>query len=222
MRRLISRVSGPFDTVFCVVWAGLLWAFTSIPLITVFASTSALTAVVAARKDRNEQPIWRLYKDAFVAQFRQSVVLALVWGVAGVVLWADFYFGVNAHAGMALRVPAAAAALLGGIVAAGSAAFACQLLVKHPAPVRVQIRNAVLLSLANIGTTLLCALLLAAGVVASYLVAPALPVLGYLVVALQYRLTARAVSRTLVKAERHGVDGAEAPAAPKSAAASRS
>lgn len=211
MRQLAGRLGPYLERLVSAFWAGLLWAFAAIPLVTLIASTTALTSVVTERRRENESPTFRIFKDSLIAHWRRTLPAGVLWLAAAVVLWADVYFGLNARTAMPIRVAAAAIGALGAIVAVGAALFLVEQIVSRPAPLRVQLRNALLLTLANIGTTLLCTLLLAAAVLGSYLLAPLLPFFGYLCTWLHHRLVSRAVTRTVAKAE--ALRGERAPEA---------
>lgn len=81
----------------------LLWAVTSIPIITIGASTTTIYYITLKMADNQEEYLTRMYFKNFVRFFKETTVVWLMVLAAGAVLAGDFYIC------MQVKSPAAAA-----------------------------------------------------------------------------------------------------------------
>ncbi len=72
-----------------------LWLLTSLPIITLGASTSAMLGTAVKMVNGTETPIIKKYFKAFKQNFKQSTIIFLIMAVAGLVLAVDIWFWVN-------------------------------------------------------------------------------------------------------------------------------
>lgn len=69
----------------------LLWAVTSIPIITIGASTTTIYYITLKMADNQEEYLTQMYFKNFVRFFKESTVVWLILLVVGAVLAGDFY-----------------------------------------------------------------------------------------------------------------------------------
>ncbi len=69
----------------------ILWAVTSIPIVTIGASTTALYSVMLKLAQDKEGYVVRAYFGAFMENFKQSTIAWLIMLVIGIVLTGDLY-----------------------------------------------------------------------------------------------------------------------------------
>jgi uncharacterized membrane protein YesL len=72
-------------------WLNILWMVTSLPIITIGASTTALYTVTLKIADETESNITKQYFKAFKSNFVQATRLWLILLAAGALLGLDFY-----------------------------------------------------------------------------------------------------------------------------------
>lgn len=135
----------------------LLWLITSLPVITAFPATAAMFGVVRewARNPDNGsvEPFFRHFK----ANFAQSLLIELIWTLFGIVLAFDFY--VAGQVEEWLRVPMLL--LLGAGVLAYSltSMYLFPVMVNYEGHWRRVLGNSFLIAVSQLGTTVLCLLI---------------------------------------------------------------
>lgn len=79
-------------TVFNLVILNLLWIFTSLPIITVGASTTAMYSVVFKYADNTDDAVIKPFFKAFASNFKQSTLVWLPVCLASALLVIDAYY----------------------------------------------------------------------------------------------------------------------------------
>lgn len=89
------------------VYLTLLWFVTSIPLVTIGASTTTVYYIALKMADDQEEYLTRMYFKNFVRFFRESTVVWLITLAVGAVLAGDFYICVRVKSPVAAMLMAA-------------------------------------------------------------------------------------------------------------------
>ena len=138
-----------------LITLNLWFVLTSLPLITIGASATAMHYVLLRiYRDELEYSITKNYFRAFRENFRQATAIWLVYVVFGAVLFADFFFMTNPGF---LKLLVTIVSVL--LVLSLSWIFVLQ--SRYAYPVYATIRNAVVFSIMHpIDTVLMCAVML--------------------------------------------------------------
>ncbi len=128
-----------------LIFLNLLWIFTSLPLVTIGASTVALYTVTLKMARGEEGYIVRGFLAAFKRNFKQATVLWLIIALAGG--WFFLFFRLmraqDSDAGRALQLVEAALVVLCVL----AALYAAPILARYDNTVKNTVRNAFVLSL---------------------------------------------------------------------------
>lgn len=197
-----------------IVVAGLLWLLASLPIVTLVPATAALFVVMAAWDESGPPPVWSTYWSGFRRHFRQGLWLAVLLTVVGVVLFLDIRYGMLAE-GAPIRSVVMVTGVVGAFLLAGVLVFLFPVMVNHPGPWRLVIRNTGLFAAAYVFTTLLGLLLFGAGFLVFVAVPPLLPVVVSTVAFLISRITGKAFDRFVIS--REAASAAATPATESSA-----
>ena len=138
-----------------LITLNLWFVLTSLPLITIGASATAMHYVLLRiYRDELEYSITRNYFRSFRENFRQATAIWIIYIVFGAVLFADLFFIANPGF---LKTPVTIVSIL--LVLSLSWIFVLQ--SRYANPVYATIRNAVVFSIMHpIDTVLMCALML--------------------------------------------------------------
>ena len=138
-----------------LITLNLWFVLTSLPLITIGASATAMHYVLLRiYRDELEYSITRNYFRSFRENFRQATAIWIIYIVFGAVLFADLFFIANPGF---LKIPVTIVSIL--LVLSLSWIFVLQ--SRYVNPVYATIRNAVVFSIMHpIDTVLMCALML--------------------------------------------------------------
>lgn len=138
-----------------LITLNLWFVLTSLPLITIGASATALHYVLLRiYRDELEYSITRNYFRSFRENFRQATAIWIIYIVFGAVLFADLFFIANPGF---LKILVTIVSIL--LVLSLSWVFVLQ--SRYANPVHATIRNAVVFSIMHpIDTVLMCALML--------------------------------------------------------------
>ena len=138
-----------------MITLNLWFVLTSLPLITIGASATAMHYVLLRiYRDELEYSITRNYFRAFRENFRQATAIWIVYIVFGAVLFADLFFITNPGF---LKILVTIVSIL--LVLSLNWVFVLQ--SRYSNPVHATIRNAVVFSIMHpIDTVLMCALML--------------------------------------------------------------
>ena len=138
-----------------LITLNLWFVLTSLPLITIGASATAMHYVLLRiYRDELEYSITRNYFRSFRENFRQATAIWIIYIVFGAVLFADLFFIANPGF---LKIPVTIVSIL--LVLSLSWIFVLQ--SRYANPVHATIRNAVVFAIMHpIDTVLMCALML--------------------------------------------------------------
>lgn len=132
----------------------LLWLVTSLPLVTMGASTTTVYYIALKMADNQEEYLTRMYFKNFVRFFRESTVVWLMALAAGAVLAGDFY--------ICVRIKSPAAAMLMSAFAVIALVYLMTVLYLFPVMARIQqsplgyVRASFYLAVRYFGWTVLC------------------------------------------------------------------
>ena len=107
----------------------LLWLVTSLPLVTIGASTTTVYYIALKMADNQEEYLTRMYFKNFVRFFRESTVVWLMVLAAGAVLTGDFY--------ICVRIKSPAAAMLMSAFAVIALVYLMTVLYLFPVMARI-------------------------------------------------------------------------------------
>lgn len=91
MSDLNNRLLNTINTIVDYFLLNVLWVIASIPLITIFPATAAMFGVVRKRQLQKEtNGIFKSFYMQFKNNFKQSILLSIIWGVFGAFLYVDY------------------------------------------------------------------------------------------------------------------------------------
>jgi uncharacterized membrane protein YesL len=193
-----------------IVLAGILWLLASAPIVTVVPATAALYAVLAAWDESGPPPVWSTYRSGFRQHFRQAMWFTVLLAAASIVLFLDIRYGLHAE-GAPIRPVVMVTGVVGTFLLSGMLVFLFPVMVSHPGPWRLVLRNTGLFAAAYVFSTLLGMLVFAAGVLVFVAVPVALPIVVSTVAFLVSRITGRVFDRFLISREAAAASAAGAP-----------
>lgn len=164
----------------------LLWLATSLPVVTLFPATAAMFAVVRDRIREKEPALVRSFYAHFRANFKQSLWIGLVWTLLGGLLVLDIYLA--GRMPPTVKLPMLLVLSFLGVLYLFGTIYLFPVMVNYELKWMAVLRNALLLSVSQLPTTLLCLLVMAAAVLAVQLFYYALLILGSVTAYLVYML----------------------------------
>lgn len=147
-----------FNLVFDLVILHLLWLLCSLPIVTIGASTTALYYSLMKRTRTNEGYPWRNYLRSFKSNFKQATIIWLILLFVGAFLYADIRIGITLGSTIGKMIVFSTSCLLIPYILICLYIFPVQ--AKFENPVLLNFKNALLMSIANFGYTVLMLLLL--------------------------------------------------------------
>lgn len=142
------------------------WVITSLPLVTMFPATAALFGAIRDRRRGSEASALASFLHNLRDNFRQSLLIGVLWWVTGAVLLVDYR--------LLGDMPSAAQFLLFMIFSVGMTAFVLTSVYLFPVMVSYRndwksvVHNAFLVSVSQLHTSVACLLVIgAAGVLAT-------------------------------------------------------
>ena len=167
----------------------LMWLAACLPIVTVFPSTAAMFGVVRDWVRKKEDGLVRMFITHFRENFAQSLLVGMLWTAFGVALFLDFLV-VNQFSFGVEIVLRAALVLVSSLYVLGSV-FLFPVMVHYEADWKTVIKNALLLSIGRLPTTVVCLVFLVV-MVALTVFAPFLVIItGSLTAYVVYRLCDR-------------------------------
>ncbi|HZC26879.1 MAG TPA: DUF624 domain-containing protein [Actinopolymorphaceae bacterium] len=188
------------EAAFTIAVAGLLWLLAGVPLVTLGPSTAALYSVMEAWGEDGPPPVWSTFWSGFRTHFRQAMAVGLLASAAAGLLLIDLMYGLRAD-GAPMRAAVMVAAILGVFAVGGTLMFVFPVMVCHPGPWRLVVRNSALFAAAYPLSTLAGLLLVAAASFVVGVVPMLLPVAAGFVGWAVMRLDQRAFARLLARQE---------------------
>lgn len=147
-----------FNLVFDLVIMHLLWIICSLPIFTIGASTTALYYAFMKRARRDEGYIWKNFFHSFKADFKQATIIWLILLGVGAILYTDIRIGLAATTSLGPVMVFASSLLLVPYTLILLYIFPVQ--AKFENRIAANIKNALLMSIANFGYTLLMLVIL--------------------------------------------------------------
>jgi uncharacterized membrane protein YesL len=132
----------------------LMWLVACLPVVTIFPSTAAMFGVVRDWVREKEGSLVRTFVTRFRENFRQSLLVGVVWTVFGVTLFLDFIVAGQLSSGAEI-VLKSVLVLASSVYAFGSI-FLFPVMVHYESDWKTVIKNSLLLSIGRLPTTLVC------------------------------------------------------------------
>lgn len=189
MSILDTRVYRWLDAATDFLLLNLLWLVACLPVVTIFPATAAMFGVVRDWARGKEGGVFGTFVLRFRQNFRQSLVVGVFWTLFGGALVLDFLIanqlsGVAQVALRSLLVPA-------GLLYVLASAFLFPVMVHYDTRWTVIPKNALLLAVGRLPTTLACLATAAAAVTLVFFVPLLVLVLGSVTAHAVYRLCDR-------------------------------
>ena len=132
----------------------LIWLAACLPIVTIFPSTAAMFGVVRDWVRKKEGGLASMFITRFRENFAQSLLVGALWTVFGVALFLDFLV-VNQFSFGVEIVLRAALVLVSSLYVLGSV-FLFPVMVHYEADWKTVIKNALLMSIGRLPTTVVC------------------------------------------------------------------
>ena len=142
------RTAGEWVQVICdLILVNILWLICCLPIVTIGASTAALHSVVRKIAACEYYTVWRGFWRGFRENWKQGTAVALILGLVLLISWADFTIGLQSPGltGFACQI----VGVLGLILGIFTLSFAFPVLTRYQLPLKIVLKNAVLLSLSK-------------------------------------------------------------------------
>ena len=197
---LMSGLSRALD----LMILNILWVVCSLPIITFGAATTAVYYVTFRLNEGKDEHIIRSFFKSFASNFRQSTIIWLILLAAGVVIAGDIRLAFFTDLMGSLRYVMMAFSVLLAVVWLAVLSWVFVLQSRFENPVKQTLKNACLLAILNIPTTVLSVAAIAASVWVTLSVLDSILIwmfIGYALIA--YFLTKRYRS-LLVRFENQG------------------
>ena len=197
---LDSRFYRWLETFSNLLFLNLLWLLACLPIVTIFPATAAMFGVVRDWVMGKDVSLLRTFWARFKENFKQSLVIGLVWTVIGAVLLVDLFLIVG--------IPGVTKIVLGsvlslvGLLYVFTSLYLFPVMVHYDAGWRVVLKNSLLLSVGQLSTTLLCLLVVALMATILLIVPFSLIITGSLTAYLVYRFCDGAFRRVHSISER--------------------
>lgn len=161
MNFLDSKIYRTAELLTSLIMLNLLWLLACIPIVTIFPATAAMFGVVRDWIRGSDSGVVEPFVRHLKANFVQGLGIGLLWSALGAILAVDFL----AIRGMEswLRLPLFLALGIGLISYTFTSVYLFPVMVNYESRWWRVIKNAFLISISQLGTTILC--LLVVGVV---------------------------------------------------------
>jgi uncharacterized membrane protein YesL len=167
----------------------LIWLAACLPIVTIFPSTAAMFGVVRDWVRKKEGGLASMFITRFRENFAQSLLVGALWTVFGVALFLDFLV-VNQFSFGVEIVLRAALVLVSSLYVLGSV-FLFPVMVHYEADWKTVIKNALLMSIGRLPTTVVCLMFLVVMVGLTMFVPFLVIITGSLTAYVVYRLCDR-------------------------------
>lgn len=147
-----------FNLVFDLVIMHLIWVVCSLPIFTIGASTTALYYAFMKRTRRDEGYLWKNFFHSFKTNFKQATLIWLILLAVGAILFTDIRIGMAVTTSLGPVIIFVSSLLLVPFFLILLYIFPVQ--AKFENTIFANIKNALLMSIANFGYTLLMLLIL--------------------------------------------------------------
>lgn len=144
-----------------IVFLNLIFLICCIPVFTIGAAITALSAITQKMVRKEEGYIIRGFFKAFKENFRQATLIWLIILFAGIILLTDFYV-LSRQGGSALFLAVLCLVFVAGIIALFEFVFVFPLLARFDNTIRNTMKNALLLSVRYLPWTVLLTVIMLA------------------------------------------------------------
>ena len=189
MNILDTKVYRWLETATDFLLLNLLWLAACLPVVTAPPATAAMFGVVRDRVRGDEGGLFRTFVFRFRQNFGQSLAVGALWALLGAALYADFLIanGLEGGAQILLRSLLFVAALLYAL----ASVWLFPVMVHYDTTWTGVLKNAVLLGVGRLPTTLLCLLTVTAAATLAAVVPFLVLVMGSVAAYAVYRLCDR-------------------------------
>jgi uncharacterized membrane protein YesL len=201
LRFLDSRFYGWLEAFTNFFLLSLLWLVVSLPVVTIFPSTAAMFGVVRGWVRNGEIGGLGEFFPKFRENLKGSLLLGLLWTILGATLALDVAL-VN-QMPPTQRVIVGTLTFLAVLLYAFVSVYLFPVMVHYDTDWRGVLKNALLLSIGRLPTTLLCLLVVAVTAGVTVVFPLALVFTGSLTAYVVYRLCNRAFDKMAAAGERH-------------------
>ena len=171
----------------------LLWLLACIPVLTIYPATAAMFGVARDWVRKKDTGVVQVFFLRFRENFRQSLVIGIVWTFLGVALVLDFYL-VN-QMSPDLRIVLGSLLFLMALLYAFTSVYLFPVMVHFDTTWTVVLKNSLLLGIGRLLTTLQCLVVIAVMVGISVFAPFTLLITGSVTAYVVYRLCDRAFRR---------------------------
>jgi uncharacterized membrane protein YesL len=167
----------------------LMWLLACLPVVTAFPATAAMFGVVRDWVRAKETGVFAAFLHRFRQNFAQSLVVGALWALFGGALFLDFLVANQLSGGtqVVMRSLLAAASVLYAL----ASVFLFPVMVHYDTNWTVVPKNALLLSIGRLPTTLLCLLTVVAAATLTFVVPALILITGSVTAYAVYRLCDR-------------------------------
>lgn len=146
----------------------LMWLLACLPVVTALPATAAMFGVVRDWVRGKESGVFGAFVLRFRQNFVQSLVVGVLWALFGGALFLDFLLANQLSGGA--QVVMRSLLVLAGVLYAFGSVFLFPVMVHYDTKWTVVPKNALLLSIARLPTTLACLLTVAASAALTFIV----------------------------------------------------
>ncbi len=171
------------------LFLNLIWLLACLPVVTVFPATAAMFGVVRDWTRGRETGVFGAFALRFRQNFWQSLVVGVLWALFGGALFLDFLLANQLSGGV--QVVMRSLLVLAAVLYALTSAFLLPVMVHYDTKWTVVPKNALLLSIGRLPTTLSCLLILVAMATLTFVVPILILITGSLTAYAVYRLCDR-------------------------------
>ena len=142
------RTMGEWSRILCdLMLLNILWMVCCLPIVTIGASTAAMHSVARKMAACEYYTVWRDFWHGFRENWKQGTAVTVILGLMLAVSWADFNIGIHRSglSGIACQF----VGVLGMIAAVFMLSLAFPVLTRYRLPLKMVLKDAALLSLAN-------------------------------------------------------------------------
>lgn len=142
------RTSGEWVRIICdLILADILWLICCLPVVTIGASTAALHSVVRKMAACEYYTVWSGFWHGFRENWKQGTAVFLILSLVLGISWFDLTTGLRSPGltGIAFQI----VGVLGLVAGVFTLSLAFPVLTRYQLPLKMVLKNAVLLSFAN-------------------------------------------------------------------------
>ena len=142
------RTIGEWVQISCdLILLNILWLVCCLPIVTIGASTAAMHSVARKMATCEHYTVWSGFWHGFRENWKQATAVTVILGAVLLISWADFTIGLNnpGLTGIACQV----IGVLGMIAGVFTLTLAFPVLTRYRLPLKMVLKDAALLSLAN-------------------------------------------------------------------------